>query len=198
MGREIVGKSHDRRGAVGGLLSIRILKIALAKTRKRGRTGSRSVQENGPEGQASKASPLKGESHSSSIRTMVLLIAAGQKRFAEAKTEFTSALSLDPSFTPAAVDLADLDRELGCETEGDRVLRDAIARSPNDASLQHALGLLLVRQGHGQEAALDRLATAARLDQSNARFVYVYAVALNDAGHGRLGMPYRIQLRQLP
>jgi Flp pilus assembly protein TadD len=61
------------------------------------------------------------------------------------------------------------------------VLRGAIARSPNDASLQHALGLLLIRQGHGQEA-LDHLAAAARLDPANARFAYVYAVALNDAG----------------
>jgi Flp pilus assembly protein TadD len=60
-------------------------------------------------------------------------------------------------------------------------LREAIARSPDDASLQHALGLLLVRQGRGPEA-LDRLAAAARLDPSDARFVYVYAVALNDAG----------------
>jgi predicted CXXCH cytochrome family protein len=109
------------------------------------------------------------------------LLFARKKRFAEAKTELTTALSLDPSFTPAAVNLADLDREWGREAEGERVLRDAIARSPNDASLQHAFGLSLVRQGHSQEA-LDRLAAAARLDPANARFVYVYAVALNDAG----------------
>ena len=84
-------------------------------------------------------------------------------------------------FTPATVNLADLNFELGREAEGERVVRDAIARSPNDASLQHALGLLLIRQGHGQKA-LDHLAAAARLDPANARFVYVYAVALNDAG----------------
>jgi Flp pilus assembly protein TadD len=106
---------------------------------------------------------------------------ARENRFAEAKTELTTALSLDPSFTPAAVNLADLDREWGREAAGERVLRDAISRSPDDASLQHALGLLLIRQGHGLEA-LDHLAAAARLDLANARFVYVYAVALNDAG----------------
>jgi tetratricopeptide (TPR) repeat protein len=106
---------------------------------------------------------------------------AREKRFAEAKTELTTALSLDPAFTPAAVNLADLDRELGREPAGERVLRDAIARSPNDASLQHALGLSLIRQGHGQ-VALDHLVAAARLDPANARFAYVYAVALNDAG----------------
>jgi len=106
---------------------------------------------------------------------------AREKRFAEAKRELGTALSLDRSFTPAAVNLADLDRELGHEAEGERVLREAIARSPNDASLQHALGLLLVRQGRGQEA-LEHLAAAARLDPASARFAYVYAVALNGAG----------------
>ena len=109
------------------------------------------------------------------------LLFARQKRFAEAERELTTALSLDPSFAPAAVNLADLDRELGRETEGERVLRKAIAVSPNDASLQHALGLLLVRQGQGP-VALDHLAAASRLDPANARFAYVYAVALNDAG----------------
>lgn len=109
------------------------------------------------------------------------LLFAKEKRFSEARTELNSALSLDPSFTPAVVDLADLDQTLGREVEGERILRAAIARSPNDASLQHALGLSLVRQGRRQEA-LNYLAAAARLDPSDARFVYVYAVALNDAG----------------
>jgi tetratricopeptide (TPR) repeat protein len=106
---------------------------------------------------------------------------ASEKRFADAKRELTTALALDPSFAPAAVNLADLDRELGREADGERVLRESLVRSPNDASLQHALGLLLVRQGHGPEA-LEYLAAAARLDPANARFAYVYAVALNDAG----------------
>jgi len=109
------------------------------------------------------------------------LLFAREKRFAEAERELHTALSLDPSFTPAAVNLADLDRELGQEAEGERVLREAIVHSPNDASLQHALGLLLVRQGRGQEA-LEHLAAAARLDPANARFAFVYAVALNGAG----------------
>jgi len=113
------------------------------------------------------------------------LLYAREKRFAEARRELATALSLDPSFTPAVVNLADLDRELGREAQGERVLREAIARSPDDATLQHALGLSLVRQGHGQEA-LDHLAAAARLDPASARFAYVYAVALDDAGrHGK-------------
>lgn len=56
-----------------------------------------------------------------------------------------------------------------------------MSRSPNDASLEHALGLLMVRQKRGMQA-LDLLGAAARNEPGNARYVYVYAVALNDAG----------------
>jgi Flp pilus assembly protein TadD len=52
---------------------------------------------------------------------------------------------------------------------------------PNDASLRHAYGLLLVRQKRSTEA-LKYLAAAARIEPDNARYAYVYAVALNDAG----------------
>ena len=112
------------------------------------------------------------------------LLFTREKQFGTAESELNSALSLDPSFAPAAVNLADLDRELGRETEGAGVLADAIGRSPDDASLQHAMGLLLVRQGRKQEA-LVHLADAARLEPSNARFGYVYAIALSDAGRAR-------------
>jgi predicted CXXCH cytochrome family protein len=106
---------------------------------------------------------------------------AREQHFSRAARELRTALSLDPTFTPAAVNLADLDRELGRDDEGEQVLRAAIVRSPNDAALQYSLGLLLVRRGH-QGEAMGRLAAAARLDPTNARFMYVYAVALNDRG----------------
>jgi tetratricopeptide (TPR) repeat protein len=109
------------------------------------------------------------------------LLFAKEQRFDEARRELDTALSLDPAFAPAAVNLADLDRALGQDADGERVLKNAITRSPDDASLQYALGLALIRQGQKPEA-LGHLAMAARLDPANARFAYVYAVALNDAG----------------
>jgi tetratricopeptide (TPR) repeat protein len=109
------------------------------------------------------------------------LLFVRQKQYGRAKSELDVALSLDPAFAPAAVNLADLDRELGREDEGERILIDAIRRSPGDASLEHALGLLLVRERRESEA-LPHLAAAAQLDPANARFAYVYAVALNGAG----------------
>ena len=109
------------------------------------------------------------------------LLYARENHFDTAEAEFKTALSLDPSFTPAAVNLADLYRGQNRDQEGERVLQEAISRSPNDASLEHALGLLMVRQKRGAQA-LDLLAAAARIEPGNARYVYVYAVALNDAG----------------
>ena len=112
------------------------------------------------------------------------LLYARENHFDKAEAELKTALSLDPDFTPAAVNLADLYRGQNRDQEGERVLKEAISRSPNDASLEHALGLLMVRQKHGAEG-LDLLAAAARIDPGNARYVYVYAVALNDAGQTR-------------
>jgi tetratricopeptide (TPR) repeat protein len=109
------------------------------------------------------------------------LLYAKQLRFERAKAELRTALLLDPYFTPAAVNLADLDRELGQEADGEAVLRAALRRSPDEASLLHALGLLMVRQGRSA-AAFDLLAAAARAEPQNARYAYVYAIALNDAG----------------
>jgi predicted CXXCH cytochrome family protein len=109
------------------------------------------------------------------------LLYARQNHFDEAEAELKTALSLDPSFAPGAVNLADLYRAQNRDDDGERILRGAISRSPDDASLEEALGLLMVRQKRGAQA-LDLLGAAARGDPGNARYAYVYAIALNDAG----------------
>jgi tetratricopeptide (TPR) repeat protein len=109
------------------------------------------------------------------------LLFAKQRKFAAAAAELKTALELDPTFVPAAVNLADLDRELGRDAEAETVLRQGLQRSPNDASLLHALGLAMVREKRKAQA-LDLLAKAARLDPGSARYAYVYAIALNDSG----------------
>jgi Flp pilus assembly protein TadD len=53
--------------------------------------------------------------------------------------------------------------------------------TPNDAELHHALGLNLVRQRRAADA-LPELARATAVDAANARYAYVYAIALNSAG----------------
>ena len=62
------------------------------------------------------------------------------------------------------------------------MLRAAIAASPQDAGLHHALGLALTRLKRREEA-LGELRRAAELDPGQARYAYVYAVGLHSAGH---------------
>jgi Flp pilus assembly protein TadD len=103
--------------------------------------------------------------------------------FADAETEYRAALRLAPQFAPAAVNLADLYRQLGRDVDGESVLRSALARVPNDAGLHYALGLTLIRMKQLDEA-LPELGRAAGLEPSQARYGYVYAVALHSAGRG--------------
>jgi predicted CXXCH cytochrome family protein len=98
-----------------------------------------------------------------------------------AEEELKSAITLDPLFVPAYVNLADLYRASGREDDAARVLRLGLGRVPRSAALHHALGLALVRAKQSA-LALQELAQATKLEPSNARFAYVYGVALYSAG----------------
>lgn len=106
---------------------------------------------------------------------------ARQAGAAGAETEYRAALRLDPAFSPAAVNLSDLYRQLGRESDGEQVLRETLSKSGQNASLHHSLGLVLVRQSRANEA-LDELRQAAVLDPSQPRYAYVYAVGLHSSG----------------
>jgi predicted CXXCH cytochrome family protein len=99
----------------------------------------------------------------------------------EAETQYRTALRLDPNFVPALANLADLDRMRGLDEQGGELLRRAMSIEPNNADVQHSLGLLLVRQ-HNLPDALPLLRQASELAPDNARYAYVYAVALNSTG----------------
>ena len=94
---------------------------------------------------------------------------------------FRDALVLDPAFVQAAVNLADVQRATGDEAGAERSLRAALSQDPASAVVHHALGLSLVRQGRTREA-LPELRMAHENAPGDARFAYVYAVALHDSG----------------
>jgi Flp pilus assembly protein TadD len=106
---------------------------------------------------------------------------ATQGRVEDAVEAYRRALALDAGFEQAALNLADLQRTIGREAEAEATIRAALQRNPRAAAAHHALGLSLVRQKRGGEA-LKSLAEAVRMAPDDARFGYVYAVALNDAG----------------
>ena len=98
-----------------------------------------------------------------------------------AETEYKAALRLSAQYVPAAINLADLFRQLGRESEGESVLRTALITSARDAGLHYSLGLTLVRLKRSDDA-IEELGIAAALEPDRARYAYVYAVALHSAG----------------
>ena len=104
-----------------------------------------------------------------------------QGHFEKAVTAYERALSLDPHLVGAYVNLADAYRQQARDDAGEQVLRRGLSLLPRAADLHYVLGLLLVRKGD-KTTALKELATAAKLAPDNARYAYVYAVALNSTG----------------
>ena len=98
-----------------------------------------------------------------------------------ATAAYRTATELDPWFVPAYVNHADLLRNREDEAAAEAVLRRAVAVMPESGDVYHALGLSLIRQKRNTEA-IEALEQAARYSPDNARYVYVYAVALNSAG----------------
>ena len=91
---------------------------------------------------------------------------------AAAEAEYRTALHLDAGFVPVLVNLADLHRARGMDEQSAELLRKAISIEPNNADVQHALGLLLVRR-HEYAGALDLLHRAHELAPDNACYAYV-------------------------
>jgi tetratricopeptide (TPR) repeat protein len=103
----------------------------------------------------------------------------GQAGAAEA--EYLAGRTLDPDFVPTYVMLAQLYAGQSRDADGERIVREALERMPDDAELHLTLGLNLVRQGRGTEA-LPEFARGAELDPANPRYAYVHGVALNSTG----------------
>jgi len=97
---------------------------------------------------------------------------------------YQRALTLDPKFAGAYVNLADAYRQLGQDSEGEYYLRQGLSLLPDAADLHHALGLTLIRKAD-HTAALSELAEAAKLAPENARYAYVYGIGLYSTGYAR-------------
>jgi Flp pilus assembly protein TadD len=120
-------------------------------------------------------------------RTALGSFYAHRGQTAEAETEFAAALRLSPQFAPAAINLADLNRQRGRDGESVKILQDSIVTAPRDAGLHYALGLTLVRLKRNDEALVE-LNKASELDPERARYAYVYAVALQSGGRSQDAM----------
>jgi tetratricopeptide (TPR) repeat protein len=91
------------------------------------------------------------------------------------------------TFTPALVNLADLDRMRGLNQEGVELLRKAMEIDPNSADIHHSLGLALVRQ-HNYADAIPELRFLADYIISTSGFDFRQAHRVREgqrAGMGR-------------
>lgn len=108
-------------------------------------------------------------------------VAALAGDFEHAEENLREALDLDPTFTAAYVNLADLYRSQGREQEVETLLRRGLAQAADQATVELALGLTLVRLDRHADA-VKHLQRAHALRPESVRFGYVYAVALYDQG----------------
>jgi tetratricopeptide (TPR) repeat protein len=97
---------------------------------------------------------------------------------------YRRAIALQAEFVPAWANLADVYRQSGRDAEAVRVLQEGLSVAPGSPALLHALGLARVRERRLDEA-LPLFRRAAEAEPRNARFIYVYAVALDSAGRRR-------------
>jgi predicted CXXCH cytochrome family protein len=87
----------------------------------------------------------------------------------QAENAFQQALSIEPHFVPALINL------------------HALKVAPDSANTNHAYGLYLVRRGKHEEA-LEYLETAVRQEDARPGHAYVYAVALDSQGQTHAAM----------
>jgi predicted CXXCH cytochrome family protein len=102
-------------------------------------------------------------------------------------SEYRAALALQPDFVPAYVNLADLYRTYNREADAEALLTTGLRNATGNADLEHALGLLRVRQGRVADA-LPLLKDAMSSDPNNSRYAFVYGVALHDSGQTKQGV----------
>lgn len=107
----------------------------------------------------------------------------------KAERYLKSAIDIGAALAQPYVNLADLYRTQQREKEGEEILRLGIKQSQNPAPIHHALGLLLVRNKHVDEA-LKELEKATRLAPGVARYSYVYGVALQSVKGNTAAIEY--------
>ncbi|MEJ2315839.1 MAG: ammonia-forming cytochrome c nitrite reductase subunit c552 [Gammaproteobacteria bacterium] len=108
-----------------------------------------------------------------------LLVRTGDQ--AGATQAYLKAVELDPTFIPAYANHADFLRHQGRDDSAEERLRAALEVDSQSAAIHHALGLTLVRRKSLDEA-VEHLRLASELSPDDARYVYVYAVALESLG----------------
>lgn len=100
-----------------------------------------------------------------------------QGKIEDTRTQLEKALRLEPLHLQARLNLADLLRALGQDSQAAELLSQGTARQPQAALLHYALGLTQVRQQQ-PKAARASLERAFQLSPDDARIAYAHALSL--------------------
>ena len=109
--------------------------------------------------------------------------AQAQDAAQRASVALEQAVRMAPASATARLNLADARRVAGREPEAEQLIRAVLRDEPRNAGALHALGLSLLRQQRPGES-LAPLRQASELAPANARFAYVYGLALDRMGRG--------------
>lgn len=102
-----------------------------------------------------------------------------QRKMKKAEKAYQEALRLQEKFVPAYINYSDFLMHDKRSDEAVKVLQKGLSILPDIAILHHALGLYYVRSKE-KDKAIAELKKAVTLDANNARFSYVYAVAIGE------------------
>ena len=98
-----------------------------------------------------------------------------------AEKAFHQALRIEPNYVPVLLNMADFYRATQRDADAEALLKRALNVAPDSGAVQHSYGLLLIRKGDYQ-VALAHLKLAVEQADAQARYAYVYAVALDQLG----------------
>lgn len=101
------------------------------------------------------------------------------RNFKLAESYYLKALSIEPNYVPAMVNLADYYRLLKDERKAGQWIERAVSINKNNGLAHHAMGLHYIRRNNITKA-LVHLKKSTELDSAQPNYFYVYAIALND------------------
>jgi predicted CXXCH cytochrome family protein len=115
------------------------------------------------------------------------LFHAAQRNLDAAEKALQQSRRLAPRYLPAMLNLADLYRARNQDSQGETLLREALAAYPESGDAHHMLGLLYVRTGRTRQS-VTLLQRASQLAPGNAQYALVYGLALLETGDRKQGI----------
>ncbi len=113
-----------------------------------------------------------------------------------AEKTYREAIRRQTNYLPAWINLADLYRQQGDETQSLSVLQQGLAAIPNSPDLLMAQGFAHIRQKQ-QAQALKNFAAAVIAAPNNSRYRYIYGISLRSSGQPELGLKQLEKSREL-